>query len=138
MEYRKTIEGKIESRIAKKAATVFLRDDFSDLAGYDQVGRALQSLIRKCKLIKIGYGLYAKAKTSVLTGRSVPVEPLPVLARKALTRLGVTVTSSQAEKDYAQGNSTQVPTGRLIGTNKRVSRNISYNDATIHYERNSR
>lgn len=137
MEYRKTIEGKIESRITKKAATVFLREDFLDLAGYDQVGRSLQSLTRKGKLIKIGYGLYAKAKISSLTGRYVPIEPLPVLARKALTRLGVIVTPSQAERDYTQGYSTQVPTGRLLGINKRVSRKISYNDATIHYERNS-
>ena len=137
MDHRKTIEGRIENRITKKAATVFLREDFSDLAGYDQVGRALQSLTRRGKLIKIGYGLYAKAKISSLTGRYVPIEPLPILARKVLTRLGVIVTPSQAERDYTQGYSAQVPTGRLLGINKRVSRKISYNDATIHYERNS-
>jgi len=31
---------------------------------------------KKGKLVKIGYGLYAKAKVSSLTGNIVPVEPL--------------------------------------------------------------
>jgi hypothetical protein len=138
MEYRKTIEGQVGVRIARKKATVFLREDFIDIGGYDQVGRALRALIQKGKLIKIGYGLYAKTKVSKLTGRQVPAEPLPVLARKALKRLGVKVAPAKADREYEQGSSTQVPTGRLIGVNKRVSRKISYKDALINYERNSK
>lgn len=45
------------------------------------MGRVLLALIKKGKLIKIGYGLYAKAKVSSITGNVVPVEPLPVSAR---------------------------------------------------------
>ena len=112
-----------------------MREDFDDLGGYDQVGRALLSLTKKGKLVKIGYGLYAKAKVSSLTGNTVPVEPLPILARKALDRLGVAALPSQAEIDYGQGRSTQVPTGRLIGVNKRISRKIGYNNIAINYER---
>jgi hypothetical protein len=138
MVYSKTIEGKIAARIARKQSSVLLRSDFDDLGGYDQIGRALLDLTRKGKLIKIGYGLYAKAKVSKLTGKIVPVESLPILARKALGRLGVTPKPSQAESDYEQGRSTQVPTGRLIGVDKRVSRKISYNDIAVQYERRSK
>jgi hypothetical protein len=135
MIYSKTLEGRIAARIARKQSAVLLRRDFDDLGGYDQVGRALLDLTRKGKLIKIGYGLYAKAKVSKLTGKTVPLETLPTLARKALGRLGIAAKQSQAERDYEQGRSTQVPTGRLIGVNKRISRKISYNNIAVQYER---
>ena len=135
MNYIKTLEGKINTRIARKQAPVLLREDFDDLGGYDQVGRALLALVKKGKLIKIGYGLYAKAKVSSVTGNSVPVEPLPALAQKALDRLGAAPASSRAAIDYQEGRSTQVPTGRLISVNKRISRKIGYNNISVSYER---
>ena len=135
MKYSKTLEGKIAVRIARKQSVVLLREDFDDLGGYDQVGRALFALTKKGKLVKIGYGLYAKTRVSSLTGKTVPVEPLPTLARNALNRLGVAALPSQAEIDYRQGRSTQVPTGRLIGVNKRISRKIGYNNIAVNYER---
>src|SRR5438132_13502567 len=100
MKYNKTLEGKVSNRISRKRTNVLLREDFTDLGGYDQVGRVLQSLIQKGKLIKIGYGLYAKTRVSSLTGNTVPAEPLPSLAKKALTRLGVDTIPTRAEIDY--------------------------------------
>lgn len=137
MKYSKTLEGKMALRIARKQSAVLLREDFDDLGGYDQVGRALLALTKKGKLVKIGYGLYAKTRVSSLTGKTVPAEPLPALARNALNRLGVAALPSQAEIDYRQGRSTQVPTGRLIGVNKRISRKIGYNNIAVNYERRS-
>ncbi len=138
MNYKKTLEEKVAYRINRKKESVFLRGDFLDLSGYDQVGRALLGLARKGTLVKIGYGLYAKTKLSELTRRPVPIEPLPALARKALIRLGVTPVATKAEKDYVEGRSTQVPTGRLIGVNKRIDRKIIYKEAEIHYELGAR
>jgi hypothetical protein len=138
MRYKKTIEGKISSRIARKQTPVFLREDFDDLGGYDQVGRALLTLTKKGRLIKIGYGLYAKGKISSLSGNTVPMEPLPALAQRALDRLGAGPGPSRAAIEYQRGNSTQVPTGRLISVNKRISRKIGYNNIAITYERRSR
>lgn len=138
MKYSRTLEGKIALRIARKQFAVLLREDFDDLGGYDQVGRALVALTKKGKLVKIGYGLYAKTKISSLTGKTVPVEPLPALARNALKRLGVAALPSKAEIDYQQGRSTQVPTGRLIRVNKRINRKIAYNNIAVNYERRPR
>jgi len=64
-----TLKTKISEKIRKaKSKNVFIRDDFKSLGGYDQIGRALKELTKEGRLIKIGYGLYAKAIKSSLTG----------------------------------------------------------------------
>lgn len=41
-----TLEIRLSKRINRKRSNVFLRADFDDLGGYDQVGRALRQLVR--------------------------------------------------------------------------------------------
>ena len=41
------LETRVMKRIARKRGDVFLRADFNDLGGYDQVGRVLRGLVRK-------------------------------------------------------------------------------------------
>lgn len=130
-----TLTYKISARMArKKGQVVFVREDFEDLGGYDQVGRALKGLASAGKLIKIGYGIYAKARKSSITGEIIPVAPLPTLAKAALERLGIEVAPSNLERDYNAGKTTQVPTGRLIAVKGRVSRKIGYGGAYVSYE----
>jgi len=136
MSRYRSIESRITARIARKKCAVFVRDDFKDLSNdYDQVGRALRNLTKKGCLIRLGYGVYAKAKTSPINGIIVPVAPLPVLAKEALARLGIKTVPSRLEQDYNAGKTTQVPTGRLIGVRGRVSRKLGYQEAYISYER---
>ncbi|WP_276672672.1 DUF6088 family protein [Chlorobium limicola] len=123
------------ARIARKKNAVFVRDDFSDVSDYDQVGRALRSLTKKGNLIRLGYGVYAKAKKSPINGAAVPVAPLPTLAKEALQRLGVETLPSRLEEAYNAGETTQVPTGRLIGVKGRVNRKLGYRGAFVSYER---
>lgn len=134
MKKGSTLENKIRKRIARKAGNVLLRNDFKDLGGYDQVGRALRHLAQKGEVIKIGYGLYAKTKVSVITGEIVPTATLPNLGKEALSRLNVRVEPTKAELAYEKGCSTQVPTGRMIGVKGRISRKIGYKGAYITYE----
>lgn len=122
------------ARIARKKRSVFVRDDFEDLSDYDQVGRALRNIVKAGRLVRLGYGVYAKTKKSAVTGDLVPVAPLPVLAREALTRLGIKTSPSRLEKDYNAGKTTQVPAGRLIGVKGRVNRKIGYGGAYVTYE----
>ncbi len=131
----KTLGDKVSYRIARSKQNVFVREDFEDLGGYDQVGRALRQLARTGRLVKIGYGLYAKARESSLSGKTVPVKPLPDLAKEAIERLGMKAYPSQLERDYNAGRTTQVPTGRLIAVKGRISRRIGYNGAYVSYER---
>ena len=135
MDKRRTLEEKVLLRVSLKRGSVFVRDDFMDLGEYDQVGRVLRQLVAKKKLIKIGYGLYAKAKPSTLSKEIIPQAPLPTLAREALAKLKVKTGLSVYDKEYNSGKSTQVPTGRVIAVQSRITRKIGYNGVYIGYER---
>jgi hypothetical protein len=130
----KTLEDRVAYRIVRSKQNVFVREDFEDLGGYDQIGRALRQLVKNGKLIKIGYGLYAKAKESSVSGKIVPVKPLPSLAKEAIERLGLEIYPSKLERDYNAGRTTQVPAGRLIAVKGRINRKIGYNGAYVSYE----
>ncbi len=135
MDKNRKLKDRIKQRISRRKCVVFLREDFEDFGGYDQVGRCLRLLVREGALIKIGHGLYAKAKISPLTGTVVPVLALPSLAKEALNRLGFETGPSSFDIAYNSGKSTQVPTGRMIGITGRTSRRIGYNGTYVNYER---
>jgi len=82
MNKYETLNYKISARIARKKDIVFLRKEFVDLGGYDRVGRIFRNLVRDGKIIKIGYGLYAKAKKSSITGEVIPVASYAVSVRR--------------------------------------------------------
>lgn len=130
----KSLESKIRYRVTRRKESVFTPRDFFDLSDRDQVGRVLRKLVAEKKLIKLGYGLYARTRISSLTGNIIPEKSLPDLAKEALTKLGIPVVPSSGEKDYNQGNTTQVPTGRVIAVKGRVSRKIGYDGKYITLE----
>lgn len=132
---RKTLETRIAERIARKKGDVFLRRDFADLGGYDQVGRGLRCLAAKSQLVRLGYGVYARAAASPLSGKIVPAKPLPALAREALARLNVETAPSEFERAYGEGRTTQVPTGRTIAVRGRISRKIGHDGKFAVFER---
>lgn len=135
MARRNTLERLVLERISSKKSKVLLREDFADLGEYKQIGRILKTLVEKGNLIRIGYGLYAKTQTSVYSGKIIPRAPLPELALQAMKRLGIKTTESSYSKAYNKGESTQVPTGRVIAVKGNISRKISYNGAVITYEK---
>jgi Family of unknown function (DUF6088) len=138
MKRPRTLKQAVRQRIARKRVNVFLRADFEDIGGYDQIGRILRGLVSEGVLIKIGYGLYARTKVSALNGDLVPIQPLPVLAREALTRLNIPVLLTKSEVQYRDNQSTQVPTGRRIGVQGRIIRKIAIQNAEVMYEHVSR
>ena len=130
----KSLEDRMAYRVERKRGSVFLREDFGDLADYDQVGRSLRRLVAKGKLVKIGYGLYARATRSPLSGNTVPEKSLPSLAVEALTRLKREVRPSREARAYNEGGSTQVPTGRVLAVKGRISRKIGYDGKYVSFE----
>ena len=131
---RQSLEDRIRRRIARKKGDVFLREDFDDLGGYDQVGRALRDLSRQGELVRIGYGLYSRAARSIMTGAPIPVGGLKTL-REALDRVGIVTSESWLERAYNAGETTQVPTGRVVAVNRRVRRTIGYSGMSLGFER---
>ncbi len=131
---RETLETRVSKRIDRKRGDVFLRGDFADLGGYDQVGRALRGLVRQRKLLKIGFGLYSRAVKSRLGQRLMPPKGLATL-REALARVGIEAYPSRAVQDYNAGRTTQVPTGRVIAVRQRVRRKTGYGGISLSFER---
>ena len=135
MPIKDTLEGKITYRVKRSKIPVFVRNDFKDIGGYDQVGRVLRELVKKDLIISLGYGTYARSKKSSISGKIVPERPLPELAKELLNKLSVKIVQSSAERAYNSGKSTQVPTGRVIGVNGRIVRRIGYNGRYISFEK---
>lgn len=130
-----SLETRMVKRIDRKRGDVFVRSDFKDLGGYDQVGRVLRELVRKGRLLKVGQGLYTRAEPSPFDGRPAPVKGLRAVAAEALKRLGIKTASTELEKAYEAGETTQVPAGRVIAVEKRVRRKIGYNGTYVSFER---
>jgi hypothetical protein len=121
--------------IAARGDKVFLRADFDAIgAGYDQVGRVLKGFVREGKLVRLGYGVYARAQISPLTNQPAPVASVQRLAKEVLTKLKVETGPTRLEREYNEG-STQIPTGQVIGVRKRVRRKLGYGDVRVRFER---
>jgi len=130
-----TVRGRIVDRIRRTRKTdVFLRDDFADFGAYDVVGRELRKLVGAGMLVQVGYGLYARAKRSVLSGKPIPVAPLIGIGYQALRRLGYSPKPSQAALDYIERRTMQVPAGdRIAVPGARVRRKIAFGPRVIEY-----
>ena len=121
----RSLKSKVAKKISRANREVFLRSDFEKLAGYDQIGRALRQLTSDGVLIKVGYGLYAKARPNRMTGQPMLAAKggFTQVAEEALSRLNVKWTPSKAVLDYQSG-STQIPVNAEVIVSERVSRRI--------------
>lgn len=128
MRVPKTLRKRIESRIARKRDdTVFLPREFRDLGGEDQVLRALRALVREKQLVRLGYGVYGRAMVSRLSGDPILYSPggFGGAVRQALNKLGVAWEPTQAERNYNEGQSTQIPVNTVVRVKGRFSRRLS-------------
>ncbi|WP_406625298.1 S-adenosylhomocysteine hydrolase [Acidovorax sp. SDU_ACID1] len=127
---------RIKRSVANRGDEVFLRSEFDHFGSTAQVGRALRQLLLGGVFVRLGVGVYAKAKPSVLTGKPIPVRPLEVLAPEALNKLGIDVLPSRLAQDYNAGRSTQLPAGIVLNIGKRrTARKLSFNGKAVQYER---
>lgn len=134
MSKEKSLKNKIWRRVKRFKEPVIFTRDFSDLSSSAQICRVLKTLCNERLLIRLGKGVYVRTKKSCLTGNIVPIINIIDAAKIVLIRLGVKVLPSSAEIAYNTGRSTQVPTGRVIGVNKKVTRKIEFNGCCISYE----
>jgi hypothetical protein len=123
----------MQNRINRSKARAFVLSDFTDLSGYDQILRTLRQMVGQKILIKIGQGIYVKAK-KYDNGKTLPDGFIGDLAREALNKLGVKTANSSWWNMYNAEVSTQIPNGRVIAVAKRVRRKISNGGYSIFYE----
>ncbi|MDR2269069.1 MAG: hypothetical protein LBD94_02695 [Rickettsiales bacterium] len=126
---------RIRNKIKRSRKNTFVPGDFRSISmdRYDQSLRALRTMVRDGELIKLGQGIYAKAK-KVDYGNIIPKGYIVDLARESLKKLGIKTFASDYENTYNSGKSTQVPTGRVIAVNRRVRRNIGFNGNLIKFQ----
>jgi hypothetical protein len=130
------IADRIKRSVSNRNADVFVFNDFDSFGSASQVGRALSGLTADGTLVKLGKGVYARAKASVLSGKPIPVKPLEVLAPQILQKYGVKLKEARLTNAYNSGRSTQVPTGIVLNTGKRrITRKIGFNGKLVQYER---
>ena len=129
---RNTLKLQIETKIKRSRKNIFLRKDFEKLGGYVQIGRALGELTDNGILIKIGYGLYAKAEPNPLTGKPMFMADGGFLevSEEALNRLKV--KWKRAEEFRLENNqSMQVPANPSVEILDRFSRKIGTDKYTL-------
>jgi Family of unknown function (DUF6088) len=137
MASRKTLRQKIAARVARMRDAVFLPREFADLGGEDQILRALRTLVRDGELIRLGYGVYALAQRSRLSGQPMlaATDGFVGAARAALDKLGVAWQPTELEQAYRSGRSTQVPLNAVVRIKGRFARRLRYRDHSLAIER---
>lgn len=135
---RKTLYSRVSKRIARRPDDyVFLPCEFADLGGQDQVLRALRTLVREGRLMRLGYGVYGRAVLSSLSQKPMLNSPngFAGAARQALTKLGVAWEPTEAERAYNDGRSTQIPVNPVVRIKGRFSRQLRYRDSELVLEK---
>jgi len=138
MPRAQTLREKIERKIDRaKNDDVFLPREFMHLSGEDQVLRALRTLVKKGRLVRLGYGVYGRAVVSRLSGKPMLYSPQGFVgvARQALDKLGVEWEPTEAEGAYNEGRSTQIPINPVVRVKGRFSRHLRYGKSELVLER---
>lgn len=134
---KKTLRERVIRSIALRKGEVLLRTDFASMGSQSQISRVLSDLKKEGRIVRLGYGVYAKARPSTLSGKPVPRVTLEELAQEALKKLGIKPELGQAQLDYLEGRTTQIPVNTTFNTGcRRISRKITIGNSTVKYENN--
>jgi len=102
------------------------------------IPKSLQaSQVREGRLIRLGYGVYARAEPSKLTGQPILAvsDGFVGASRAALNKLGVKWEPTEWERAYNEGRSTQVPVNAVVRVKGRFARQLGYRGNTLVLER---
>ncbi len=125
---------RLQQRVAQVPGEIVVRADVEDLGDYRRVSRAILTLIQRGFLIRIAYGIYAKARYSAILKKPVIKGGFKEAAFEALNRCGVLWEIGEAEKKYNLGLTTQVPVRSIVKLKSRFRRTISFEGLELKYE----
>ncbi|NOI31422.1 DUF6088 family protein [Vibrio coralliilyticus] len=130
-----TAVDRVYQKIKRSRRYVFERKDFDGFASYDQIGRALRQLVKQGELIRLGYGLYTKARINSLTGRPMPTNPggSDALMREILKMKGVDFEMDSLSLQSLSGESTQIPSSVQYSWNpKQFNRKLAVGNRVLN------
>lgn len=133
----RTLRQKVEERLAQRKEDAFLTREFLDLGGERQIFRTLRELVNDGRLVRLGYGVYGRARISRLSGQPVLDSPygLDSAARQILNKLGVKWEPTEAERAYNEGRSTQVPVNPAVRIKGRFARRLRDGNVELRLDR---
>lgn len=121
--------------ITMRRGEIIMRSDFTRMGSQSQISRLLADFVSEGRLVRLGYGIFAKSRISSISGKAVPREPLEVLAQEAFRRLMIEAKPGKAQREYASGQSTQVPVQAVFDTGqRRISRKLTVGNRKVRYE----
>jgi hypothetical protein len=132
--YKNSIEYRALELIGQIPSKILLRKDFLAIGSYRQVNRVLHKLILQKKLVKIGFGVYAKAYQSEFIAEPLIEDGFDIVSREALNRLKIAWEPGSAERAYNSGKSQQVPMQNIVRLKSRFRRKIAYANRRLYFE----
>lgn len=134
---KRTTKERLIASVKRSKDEVFLRKDLDKLGDYRQVSRAIREIVNDGVLVRVGYGVYVRARPSTISGKPVPVSPLIKIGLETMRKLGIKADVGKEARDLRERRSTQVPMLPIISVgNSRVSRKIQVGNKSIVYETN--
>lgn len=134
--YKNTFRDKLLRKIQSKRSEVILWSDLKDLGSSRQISRALKDLVDDGRLVRIGRGIYAKAKISKYIDEPIINIGFEAACLQALKRLNVKWELSQFIKNYNEGKTQQVPAKLEVRLKSRFRRELKYDDNKFRFEGN--
>lgn len=132
--YKNSFIQKITDFIGSFNGEVILRTDLNALGEYRQVSRAIQALVEDGKLVKLGYGIYAKASMNEYIQKPVIRIGFDNACLQALNRLGLKWELGSSIQAYNRGKSTQVPARLIVRLKDRYRGEIGYGNRRLIFE----
>lgn len=131
VEFKKSITFKVLKRINALSGDIVLRSDVANIAAPRQISRALDRLVEREYLVRLGYGVYAKLARSKIAQTTYLKEGVLPTMRAALNRLNVRWEPSPEERDYQAGRSTQIPVNPTTKLKDRFRRQLRYREMEL-------
>lgn len=122
-----TIYRLVEYRVRKSGRYVFFRSDFNDLGSRSQVGRALLRMCTRGTLLKIGYGVYTKARRNRINNNVMLASPggADAVFIEVLIRLKLSYELTGLTADYVEGRISQIPACMEVKLKRRMYRKLT-------------
>lgn len=133
--YNNTFRTKVLEFIQSLPGTIILRSDIEALDNSPrQISRALKMLTEDGELIKLGLGVYAKARKSKYIDRPIINGGFTNACIEVLERFNVKWELGRVIKDYNEGRSQQVPANFEVRLKSRFRRKLTYGTRSLKIE----
>lgn len=133
--YKNSLKFKVLECIRQLPGNIVLRQDIEALGSPRQITRCLKDLMGLGELVKIGYGIYAKAYISEYLNKPIIKGGFGLVSKESLTKLGIKWEVGTAEQEYNAGLSTQIPVQTIIRLKSRFRARISYGNRKLIMEK---